>query len=543
MKPMGNDLDNLPFKGLPELPDGNVEYKVRIDPNSEERVERLATQMKFRLQEGRGQAFYIVGLADDGIPVGIHLHELAEMEKHLSHVASKIGAKIRKLREYEIKEGKIIVEFVVVQQKLPEEIPVDIKIASIGNVDAGKSTLIGSLLSGELDDGRGKTRAKVFRHRHELESGRTSSVALASIGYDIDGNLVTHNNFGSPATDQFLEKSVKTITFVDLAGHERYLKTTIFGLASSHPDYAMLIVAANQGILKMTKEHLGLSIALNLPLFIIITKIDLSPSHKRKETLDELKRLLRMPGISRVAYLVRDSHDAIIAAGAMASKQIVPIFQVSSVTGEGLNELHQFLSLLIPRRDEERPQEITGSEELEMYVDDIFTVQGVGTVVSGVITQGEVSVNDKVLVGPLNTGEFIETRVKGIHYKRVPIETAWTGMSVTLALHNVRREQIRKGMVVRAQEVPVARRFDAEIYVLYHSTTIKPGYCPVIHLKSIRQAARIIALEGNLARTGDKKLATFEFLYRAERIKEGDEFVFREGRTRGVGKILKTYLT
>ncbi len=540
---MGNNLNHIPFEGRPELPDGNVEYKVRIDPNSEERIERLATQMKYRLQEGKGQAFYIVGLADDGVPVGIYKHELAKMEERLSFVASKIGAKIRKLREYDINDERTIVEFVVIQRKLPEEIPVDIKIASIGNVDAGKSTLIGSLLSGELDDGRGKTRAKVFRHRHELESGRTSSVALASIGYDIDGILVTHENLGSPGIDHFLEKSIKTITFIDLAGHERYLKTTIFGLASSNPDYAMLIVAANQGILKMTKEHLGLSIALNLPLFIIITKIDLSPSRKLKETINELKRLLRMPGISRVAYLVKDSHDAIVAASAMTSKQIVPIFQVSSVTGQGLKELHQFLSLLVPKREEENPNDMVETEELEMYVDDIFSVQGVGTVVSGVITQGEVSVNDKVLIGPLNTGEFIDTRVKGIHYKRVPIETAWTGMGVTLALHNVRREQIRKGMVVRAQEVPVAKRFDAEIYVLYHSTTIRVGYCPVIHLKSIRQAARIVSLEGDLARTGDKKMATFEFLYRAERIKEGDEFVFREGRTRGVGKILKVYLT
>lgn len=137
-------------------------------------------------------------------------------------------------------------------------------------VDAGKSTMLGVLVKGGLDDGRGKARVNLFRHKHEVESGRTSSVGMEIMGFDTRGNVVASNVPGRklsweeigkrsvrsifPAVRRLTDlKQAKVITFTDLAGHERYLRTTVFGLLSSSPNYCLLMVAANNGLIGMSK--------------------------------------------------------------------------------------------------------------------------------------------------------------------------------------------------------------------------------------------------------------------------------------------------
>lgn len=116
----------------------------------------------------------------------------------------------------------------------------------MGNVDAGKSTLLGVLTHGELDNGRGFARQKLFRHKHEIESGRTSSVGNDILGFDSEGNVVNKpdSHGGSLEWTKICEKSTKVITFIDLAGHEKYLKTTVFGMTGHLPDFCMLMVSA-----------------------------------------------------------------------------------------------------------------------------------------------------------------------------------------------------------------------------------------------------------------------------------------------------------
>ena len=111
----------------------------------------------------------------------------------------------------------------------------EVRLAVCGNVDAGKSTLLGILSRGGLDDGRGKMRVNLFRHKHEIESGRTSSVGLEIMGFDPQGNEVQSDvqKHEKLSWSEICNKSSKVITFIDLAGHERYLKTTIFGLTGT----------------------------------------------------------------------------------------------------------------------------------------------------------------------------------------------------------------------------------------------------------------------------------------------------------------------
>jgi len=112
----------------------------------------------------------------------------------------------------------------------------------VGNVDAGKSTLLGVLTHGGLDNGRGLARQKLFRHKHEIETGRTSSVGNDILGFDSSGNVVNQPEHGSLDWVKICSRATKVVTFIDLAGHEKYLKTTVFGMTGHVPDFTMLMV-------------------------------------------------------------------------------------------------------------------------------------------------------------------------------------------------------------------------------------------------------------------------------------------------------------
>jgi ATPase subunit of ABC transporter with duplicated ATPase domains len=124
----------------------------------------------------------------------------------------------------------------------------DTRIAVIGNVDSGKSTVIGVLTSGSLDNGRGQARAYVMKHRHELENGRTSAVTVeimgftASEGENPPQQVIPTARHHDQRWHEVMEKSDSTVSLIDLCGHEKYLKTTLFGLTGLMPDYAMLVV-------------------------------------------------------------------------------------------------------------------------------------------------------------------------------------------------------------------------------------------------------------------------------------------------------------
>lgn len=126
------------------------------------------------------------------------------------------------------------------------------------------------------------TPKDIFRHKHEIETGRTSSISQEIMGFDSKGKVVNYSGMHAAMGDQEIcEQSSKIVTFIDLAGHEKYLRTTLFGLTgmpivlfylgftvnlnnfTGHaPDFAMLMVGANMGIVGMTKEHLGITLAL-----------------------------------------------------------------------------------------------------------------------------------------------------------------------------------------------------------------------------------------------------------------------------------------
>jgi len=93
----------------------------------------------------------------------------------------------------------------------------------------------------------------------------------------------------------------------------------------------------------------------------------------------------------------------------------------------------------------------------------------------------------------------------------------------------------------RQTKPKVAYKFEAQILVLYHSTTIQKNYQAVVHCGTIRQTAKIVDMNQEVIRTGDKASITFQFLYSPEYLKIGRQIIFREGRTKGIGKITKVF--
>ena len=213
-------------------------------------------------------------------------------------------------------------------------------------------------------------------------------------------------------------------------------------------------------------------------MIFIVTKIDICPENILKETLNAINKILKLPGVRKLPYMIKNEDDVITCSKNVVSDRVSPIFLVSHVTGENLDLLKQFINLLPLRKDWESQID----KKAEYFIDQTFYVTGVGTVVSGIVTQGTISVNDNLTLGPDGNGQWKRVQVKGIHCKRNQVKSVHAGQTASLALRKEKRSNIRKGMVLVEDEHPDAVwEFAAEVLVLYHSTTISSNYQPVIH--------------------------------------------------------------
>lgn len=400
----------------------------------------------------------------------------------------------------------------------------EIRICVMGNVDSAKSTLISTLTHRILDDGRGLARKKVFKHKHEQESGRTSDISFKYIKVNPE----------------------KYITFIDLAGHEKYFKTTIHGINGGLADFAILLIGANMGVLKMTKEHLGIIKALKIPFCVVLTKIDICPEPVLERTTREITRIISR-NFSK--ELVLQSPNQTINLTTFNSQEPIKMFRISNVTGHGLDSFRQSLYSLQNRVNWEKNR----VQDTIMWIDNVYLVKGIGVVLSGTLKKGEIKINDKLLLGP-NNGEFQDVTVKSIHNNfREDISLLKAGVSgcVNIKATNssqkelINKKKIKKGMVLIGKKIisekknKPTREFMAQIHILHHPSTIRKKYEPVIHIGKISQTAKIVQMTQENLRTGDKATVKFRFKYRAEFIEMDDIMVFREGRTKGIGKVVE----
>jgi GTPase len=150
-----------------------------------------------------------------------------------------------------------------------------------------------------------------------------------------------------------------------------------------------------------------LALALGVPVFVVVTKIDMAPANVLQETMRLLQRILRSPGVRKIPLLVQTPDDVITCATNFTSERLCPIFQVSNVTGENLDFLKKFLNLLSTR------MEGCNDEPAEFQIDDLYAVPGVGTVVSGTVLKGVIKVGDSLMLGPDPLGQFKTVQIRG----------------------------------------------------------------------------------------------------------------------------------
>ena len=518
---------------------GAIEFKERLTREvhlSEERMESLVAQLRHRVLSGDGEATYVLGVTDDGGLAGISPEAFSETMDVLSLLAEEADAHIADVETWSAgsagngdEEG--LVGLATLQEGGVFEADDDhLVVGTAGHVDHGKSTLVGTLVTGRADDGQGGTRGFLDVQPHEVERGLSADLSYAVYGFadDADEPVRMDNPHRKSDRARIVEEADRLVSFVDTVGHEPWLRTTIRGLVGQKLDYGLLVVAADDGPTKTTREHLGILLATELPTIVAITKTDAVTDDRLAAVEREVESTLRDAGQTP---LLVDRYGVDVAI-AEVGDGVVPLFRTSAVTMDGIEALDRLFASLPKRATPER-------ETFRMYVDRSYKVTGVGAVASGTVTSGTVEAGDELLIGPMPDGSFRDVEVRSIemHYHRVDRATA--GRIVGIALKGIDEAEIQRGMalVPRDADVEPVREFEAEVMVLNHPTRIREGYEPVVHLETLSEAAVFTPAQGRLL-PGDTGRTRVRFKFRPYLVEPGQRFVFREGSSKGVGTVI-----
>ena len=395
----------------------------------------------------------------------------------------------------------------------------------LGNVDAGKSSFVSVMCNNKLDNGNGSARSLIIKSKHELESGRTSS-----------------------HTPHYMINDDNVITLVDLCGHEKYLKTTIFGVTGMFADYGILVIGSNQGVTQMMIEHLGLLISNKIPFIVILNKIDICPQNVMTTLKKQLERIARQNSKQLIYFTedqkeITDSCSMFIESFQRREADIIPVISVSNKTGFNIEFVKNLLTTIEPSKEDDA---FAVSYPTVMFVDHLFNVNGVGKVLSGTVKYGEISFGQKLYLGPLS-GKYVPVVVKSMHncisQNVNKLEKDRSG-SIGIRLDNksdFSKDMFRKGQILTTH-LPFAVSktcwsFECEVIIFNHPTTIVTGYQSVIHCGTVRQCAVFILPDENVLRSNSREIITIRFLFRPEFILSGSYFMFRDGRTKGMGRV------
>ena len=517
---------------------GAIEFKERLTREihlADGRMESLVAQLRHRVLSGDGEATYVVGVTDDGGLAGIAPEAFSETMDVLSLLAEEADAHIADVETWSAGadgEGDAagLVGLATVREGAMFATDDDhLVIGTAGHVDHGKSTLVGSLVTGQADDGQGGTRGFLDVQPHEVERGLSADLSYAVYGFAEDaGDPVRMDNpHRKSDRARIVEEADRLVSFVDTVGHEPWLRTTIRGLVGQKLDYGLLVVAADDGPTATTREHLGILLATELPTIVAITKTDVVTDERLAAVEREVESTLRDVGETPLPV----DRYGVDTAVAEVGDGVVPVLRTSAVERTGLDTLDRLFETLPKRATPER-------EAFRMYVDRSYKVTGVGAVASGTVNSGVVEAGDELLLGPMADGSFREVEVRSIemHYHRVDRATA--GRIVGIALKSVDEEDVERGMalVPRDADPTPVRTFEAEVMVLNHPTRIQPGYEPVVHLETLSEAAVFSPAEGRLL-PGDTGRTRVRFKFRPYLVEAGQRFVFREGSSKGVGTV------
>ncbi|PQE14140.1 gtp-binding protein [Rutstroemia sp. NJR-2017a BVV2] len=402
---------------------------------------------------------------------------------------------------------------------LSEETTEQLRITLTGPTTSGKSSLLGTLSTTTLDNGRGKSRLSLLKHRHEIATGITSSVAQELIGYKdsavinyASGNVTSWTDIHAAAEDGRL------LFVSDSAGHPRYRRTTVRGLVGWAPHWTVLCVAADDaesngvggtssateilgtaGVgIDLAKAHLELCLKLDKPLAIVITKLDLASKPSLAQTLSKLLSAIKATGrtpsilppdqtkniidadLTSILPKDTDAVRKVINMMAMSDlKSVVPIVLTSAAKGSGIRQLHALLRAL-PIPAPPTPHDYIGmalnpeQPSCLFHIEDIFGVPASyeplaskvgngldsGSVVAGHLRFGRLSIGDTVVIGPFPAdNEDYESPVSAHRSSPASFGTSLTSPSSTelakMAARNTPAASVTKGEWYNAHIVSI----------------------------------------------------------------------------------------
>ena len=382
-----------------------------------------------------------------------------------------------------------------------------VNIGTIGHIDHGKTTLTAAITKVLHDKHPDLNAASAFDEIDKApeERQRGITISIAHVEYQTENRHYAH---------------------VDCPGHADYIKNMITGAAQM--DGAILVVAATDGPMPQTREHVLLARQVGVPALVVaLNKCDMVDDEELIELVEmEVRELL-----SEYEFPGDDIPVVRVAA--------FPALQGDAKWGESIMELMDAVDegIPTPERDTEKP--------FLMPVEDVFTITGRGTVITGRIERGIVKVNEEVeIVGIRTTAQ--KSTVTGVEMFRKLLDEGQAGENVGLLLRGTKREDIERGMVViKPGTTTPHTNFEASVYILSKEeggrhTPFFNNYRPQFYFRTTDVTGVVTLPEGTeMVMPGDNTEMVVE-LIQPIAMDEGLRFAIREGgRTVGAGRVTK----
>jgi len=385
-----------------------------------------------------------------------------------------------------------------------------LNVGTMGHIDHGKTTLTAAITKVAAMQGHGEFRAFDSIDNAPEEKERGITINIAHVEYETENRHYAH---------------------VDMPGHRDYIKNMITGAAQV--DGAILVVAAGDGAMPQTREHILLAKQVEVPSIVVyLNKVDQMDDPELLELVElELRDLLSEYGFpgdetpivkgSALAALESDSKDP-------NAPEYASIVELLRVIDEYIPE---------PEREIDKP--------FMMHIEDVFSIKGRGTVVTGRIDRGIVKVGDPVEIVGLQD-EIQTSTCTGVEMFHKLLDQGQAGDNVGLLLRGIDREDVERGMVVaKPKSITPHTKFSAEVYVLRKDEGGRhkpffPGYRPQFYFKTMDVTGSITLPEGvEMVMPGDRIEMEVELIVPVA-MEQGHNFAIREGGlTVGAGVITK----
>ena len=390
-----------------------------------------------------------------------------------------------------------------------ERVKPHINVGTIGHIDHGKTTLTAAIqhilkLKGLLE--RAETVEEIDNAPEEKARGITINIHHSE--YETEKRHYAH---------------------IDCPGHADYIKNMIIGAAQM--DGAILVVAANDGVMAQTREHILLARQVNVPAIVVfINKIDMVPDKELIELVEEdVRNELKKYGYpGDEVPVIKGSALKALEVKSLEDEWAKPILELLDALDNYIPE---------PVRDVDKP--------FLMPIEDVFSIQGRGTVVTGRVERGILKLNEEVEVVGLRE-KPLKTVVTGIQMFHKDLDEAHPGDNVGLLLRGVAKEEVERGMVVaKPGTITPHTEFEAEVYVLTpeeggRHTPFHTGYKPQFYFRTTDVTGEIFLPEGiEAVMPGDNATFRVKLIYPVA-LEEGLRFAIREGgKTVGAGVVTK----